>query len=85
MLNAERSTLFLYDEKTGELWSEVGQGLESMQIPLPSNVGIAGAVFGSGKIINIPYAYADLRFGPAFGKSNMIPFVFCHQFIFLQN
>ena len=28
MLNAERSTLFLNDEKTDELWSEVGQGLE---------------------------------------------------------
>jgi len=68
MLNAERSTLFLYDEKTGELWSEVGQGLESMQIRMPSHVGIAGAVFESSKTINIPYAYADLRFSPAFDK-----------------
>jgi adenylate cyclase len=68
MLNAERSTLFLHDEKTDELWSEVGQGLESMQIRLPSNAGIAGAVFGSGKTINIPYAYADLRFNPEFDK-----------------
>ncbi|MDD5181358.1 MAG: GAF domain-containing protein [Gallionellaceae bacterium] len=68
MLNAERSTLFLHDEKTNELWSEVGQGLESMQIRLPSHLGIAGAVFASGKTINIPYAYADLRFNPAFDK-----------------
>ncbi|MES2261163.1 MAG: GAF domain-containing protein [Pseudomonadota bacterium] len=68
LLNAERSTLFLNDEKTGELWSEVGQGLESMQIRLPNNAGIAGAVFTSGKTINIPYAYADLRFNPAFDK-----------------
>jgi len=68
MLNAERSTLFLYDEKTSELWSEVGQGLESMQIRLPSHVGIAGAVFDSGKTINIPYAYADLRFVPSIDK-----------------
>ncbi|WP_435627020.1 GAF domain-containing protein [Candidatus Ferrigenium straubiae] len=68
MLNAERSTLFLNDEKTGELWSEVGQGLESMQIRLPNHLGIAGAVFTSGKSINIPYAYADLRFNPAFDK-----------------
>lgn len=68
MLNAERSTLFLNDEKTGELWSEVGQGLESMQIRLPNRVGIAGAVFTSGKSINIPYAYADLRFNPEFDK-----------------
>lgn len=68
MLNAERSTLFLNDEKTGQLWSEVGQGLEAMQIRLPNHVGIAGAVFTTGKTINIPYAYADLRFNPAFDK-----------------
>ncbi len=68
MLNAERSTLFLNDEKTSELWSEVGQGLSTMQIRLPNHVGIAGAVFTSGKTINIPYAYADLRFNPAFDK-----------------
>ena len=48
MLSAERSTLFLNDEKTNELWSEVGQGLESMQIRLPNHLGIAGAVFTSG-------------------------------------
>lgn len=68
LLNAERSTLFLNDDKTHELWSEVGQGLESMQIRLPSHVGIAGAVFTSSKSINIPYAYADLRFNPGFDK-----------------
>lgn len=67
-LNADRSTLFLHDEKTNELWSEVGQGLESMQIRLPHHLGIAGAVFMSGKSINIPHAYADLRFNPAFDK-----------------
>lgn len=68
MLNAERSTLFLNDEKTNQLWSEVGQGLETMQIRLPNHVGIAGAVFSTGKTINIPYAYADLRFNPSFDK-----------------
>ena len=68
MLNAERSTLFLNDEKTNELWSEVGQGLDSAQIRLPNNAGIAGAVFTTSKAINIPYAYADLRFSPAFDK-----------------
>ena len=68
MLNAERSTLFLNDEKTNELWSEVGQGLESVQIRLPNHLGIAGAVFTSSKAINIPHAYADLRFNPGFDK-----------------
>ena len=65
MLNAERSTLFLNDERTHELWSEVGQGLDTLQIRIPNHTGIAGSVFTTGKTINIPYAYADLRFNPA--------------------
>jgi adenylate cyclase len=68
MLKADRSTLFLNNEKTNELWSEVGEGLNAVQIRLPNHVGIAGAVFQSGKTINIPHAYADLRFNPAFDK-----------------
>lgn len=68
MLKAERSTLFLNDEKTNELWSEVGQNLDAIQIRLPNHLGIAGTVFTSGQAINIPHAYADLRFNPAFDK-----------------
>jgi adenylate cyclase len=68
MLHAERSTLFLNDEKTNELYTEVGEGLGATQIRLPNHLGIAGAVFRSGKTVNIPHAYADLRFNPAFDK-----------------
>ena len=68
MLKADRSTLFLNNEKTNELWSEVGEGLSAVQIKLPNHAGIAGAVFQSAKTINIPHAYADLRFNPAFDK-----------------
>ncbi len=68
MLQAERSTLFLNDEKTNELWSQVGEGLGVTQIRLPNHLGIAGAVFTSGHTVNIPHAYADLRFNPAFDK-----------------
>ncbi len=68
MLNAERSTLFLNDEKKKELFSKVGEGLGAMEIRLPNHLGIAGAVFQSGETINIPYAYADLRFNPAFDR-----------------
>lgn len=68
MLNAERSTLFLNDEKTNELWSQVGEGLETTQIRFPNHLGIAGAVFTSGQSVNIRHAYADLRFNPAFDK-----------------
>ncbi len=68
MLDAERSTLFLNDERTGELFSHVGAGLDSFEIRLPNSAGIAGTVFTSGKTINIPHAYADLRFNPSFDK-----------------
>jgi adenylate cyclase len=68
MLNAERATLFLNDEKTNELFSKVGLGLQAAEIRLPNHLGIAGAVFISRQTINIPYAYADLRFNPAFDK-----------------
>ena len=43
-------------------------GSEISEIRFPSHLGIAGAVFTSGESINIPYAYADLRFNPAFDK-----------------
>ena len=68
MLNAERSTLFLNDDKTNDLWSMVGAGLDATEIRFPNHLGIAGTVFTSAKTINIPYAYADLRFNPAFDK-----------------
>jgi adenylate cyclase len=68
MLHAERSTLFLNDEKTNELWSQVGEGLGAVQIRFPNHLGIAGLVFSSGNTVNIPHAYADMRFNPEFDK-----------------
>jgi adenylate cyclase len=68
MLEADRATLFLNDEKTNELFSRVAMGASVGEIRMPNHVGIAGAVFSSGQTINIPYAYADLRFNPAFDK-----------------
>ena len=68
MLQAERSTLFLNDEKSKELWSLVGEGIGAIQIRFPNHLGIAGAVFTSGSSVNIPHAYADMRFNPAFDK-----------------
>ena len=68
MLNADRATLFLNDPKTNELFSRVAMGDGIGEIRLPNDVGIAGAVFQSQETINIPYAYADLRFNPSFDK-----------------
>ena len=68
MLDAERSSLFINDEKTNELFTEVGEGLGKNVIRFPNHLGIAGNVFTSGEILNIPHCYADLRFNPAFDK-----------------
>ena len=64
LLGAERSTLFLYDDKTEELWSLVAEGAGSREIRVPAGAGIAGAVVESGEALNIPDAYADSRFNP---------------------
>lgn len=68
MLNADRATIFLHDLKTSELYSRVAQGDSVGEIRLPDDVGIAGSVFQSRETINIPHAYADLRFNPAIDK-----------------
>ncbi len=68
ILSADRATLFLNDEKRNELFSRVATGGSIGEIRMPNHLGIAGAVFTSGHSINIPYAYADLRFNPAFDK-----------------
>jgi adenylate cyclase len=68
MLDAERSTLFMNDQKTRELWSSVGEGLDATEIRFPNHLGIAGTVFTSSQSVNIPYAYADVRFNPSFDK-----------------
>src|SRR6266404_3645798 len=48
--------------------SRVAMGDKVGEIRMPNHLGIAGAVFTSGETVNIPHAYADLRFNPAFDK-----------------
>jgi adenylate cyclase len=62
LMDAERATLFVYDARTGQLWSRYASGLTVGEIRIPSNAGIAGAVFTSGISENIPDVYADPRF-----------------------
>ncbi|MGP1677162.1 MAG: GAF domain-containing protein [Burkholderiales bacterium] len=62
-LNADRSSLFLYDAESGELYSRVTQGDAMEEIRFPSNLGIAGSVFtkGEAEIITAD-AYSNARF-----------------------
>ena len=65
LLDAERSTLFIHDPKTGELYSVFAEGELTQQIRLPCDRGIAGAVFTRGVPENIADPYADPRFDQA--------------------
>ena len=62
LLAADRATIFIVDPERGELWSRVALGTGEIRIPL--GTGIAGTVAETGKVINIPDAYADPRFNP---------------------
>ncbi|MFN3966975.1 MAG: HD domain-containing phosphohydrolase, partial [Endomicrobiia bacterium] len=68
LMDAERTTLFLYNTETKELWSYIAQELEIREIRLPIGKGIAGYCAQTGKILNIPDAYKDQRFDPTFDQ-----------------
>ena len=61
-LNVERSSLFLYDPDTKELFSRVMQGNAMGEVRFPGDLGIAGSVFTNDVGEIIPDAYADQRF-----------------------
>ncbi len=61
-LEADRATLYLRDEKTNELLSQIVQGDEVRTIRLRVGQGIAGQVAATGKPLRIDDAYNDPRF-----------------------
>lgn len=63
-MQAERTTLFLYDREHDELWSKVASGLDTDEIRIPAGTGIAGHVMNTGDTVNIIDAYSDSRFNP---------------------
>ena len=68
ILNAERGTVFLYDEDTDELVARVATSLEPIRIP--SDKGIVGECAQTRKPINVPDCYADERFNRAIDKTS---------------
>src|SRR5207248_7076358 len=62
LMRADRSTLYLLDEQSGELWSTIAQGDSVREIRLSVGEGVAGWVAKSGLPLNIPDAYGDARF-----------------------
>ena len=66
VLDADRGTVFLYDENSDELVVRVATKLGTIRIP--ANKGIVGESALSRKLINVPDCYADERFNRAIDK-----------------
>lgn len=62
IMGTERSSVFLYDDETRELWSLVATGVEESEIRIPANTGIAGWVLQNKEPLVINDAYNDSRF-----------------------
>lgn len=69
-MEAERSSLLLYDPVSNELISKVAEGMSTREIRVPLGVGVAGATARSQHTINIPDAYLDDRFNPSYDKAS---------------
>ncbi|MEM1293206.1 MAG: GAF domain-containing protein, partial [Cyanobacteria bacterium P01_H01_bin.162] len=70
LMSADRSTLWLINAKTNELWSRVksGDGQTMIDLSIPADRGVVGYVATTGQTLNIPDAYQDPRFDPASDK-----------------
>jgi adenylate cyclase len=66
LMQADRSTLFLLNRETNELWTNItkADGKTMMKLRIPANRGIVGYVASTGEILNIIDAYDDPRFDP---------------------
>lgn len=66
LMQADRSTLFLYRKEMSELWTKVAaaDGETMIEISIPGNRGIVGYVASTGEALNITDAYKDPRFDP---------------------
>ncbi|MEH2265149.1 GAF domain-containing protein [Nostoc sp.] len=67
LMQADRSTLFLYRKDMSELWTKVSAAADAtnlLEIHIPVNRGIAGYVASTGEALNISDVYKDPRFDP---------------------
>ena len=78
ILDADRGTVFLYDEETDELVVRVATELG--QIRIPADKGIVGESAQTRKLINVPDCYADPRFNRAIDKETLV-FIYYNNYI----
>lgn len=62
ILDADRSTLFLIDDVTGEFFSKVTHAGQTFEVRLERGQGLAGWSAQTGRTLNVKDAYQDVRF-----------------------
>jgi len=62
IVNADRCSIYIYDEKRDELWTKVAHEVERIRIP--ASKGVAGYTALSKEIQIVVDAYDDFRFNP---------------------
>jgi phosphoserine phosphatase RsbU/P len=60
LVGADRCSLWLVDEKKGELWTKVAHGIQELRVPLGH--GLVGACVASNEVILVNDTSADERF-----------------------
>jgi serine phosphatase RsbU (regulator of sigma subunit) len=66
VMEAERASIFIHEEATRTLVNRVSGQLEKGAVSVPVGVGLVGFVAETQTTLNIPDAYGDSRFNPAF-------------------
>jgi len=62
-VRADRCSIFFHNREADELYTYLAMGLaEGQQIRMPSGAGIAGYVFQSGEVLNVPDVDQEPRF-----------------------
>lgn len=62
IIDADRATLFLIDDATGEFASKITHGGQAYEVRVQRGQGLAGWVAQTGRTLNVKDAYQDVRF-----------------------
>ena len=62
IMDAERAALYVLDELSGDLTSQVHNGPARVEVRLRVGQGLAGWVAETGNVLNVRDAYQDVRF-----------------------
>lgn len=68
LLNATRTTIYVYDNKTNEIYTRVADRLEIREIRLPLGKGIAGQVAKTRTLLHVPDVKSSPFFAGEFDK-----------------